>query len=207
MCLLSPVRERSWVEPGLERQARLPRATHAAAAAVTQAQVPPQVDVFSVDLRSLLSDFDSVYFSCLPQKVAVQPSEDLSKAIVPFSSCDTRVKTSFVNSVYAANIVAESVAAAVNPSLLQLSFEHPLSPIRNGRSGILCSKDLNTSLLIPVKHPTVIVFSIKDSTSNAPTSLSSFHIAMPVEGIASFVHHASSPQCDCDVPSRLKDSE
>ncbi|KAK8965355.1 3'-N-debenzoyl-2'-deoxytaxol N-benzoyltransferase [Platanthera guangdongensis] len=51
-----------------------------------------------VDLRSLLSIFDSVYFNCLP----VQQFEDLSKAIVPISRHDTSLINSFVNSLYTA---------------------------------------------------------------------------------------------------------
>ncbi|KAK8940044.1 hypothetical protein KSP40_PGU002530 [Platanthera guangdongensis] len=73
------------------------------------------VEVITVDLKSLLSVFDSAYFNCLPlQHTEVQQSEDLSKAIVPIPSCDTSIINSFVNSLYAAapSVSVESTAAA-----------------------------------------------------------------------------------------------
>ncbi|KAK8942039.1 hypothetical protein KSP40_PGU016454 [Platanthera guangdongensis] len=59
------------------------------------------------DLRSLLSAFDTANFSYLPEPNAVQPPEDLSKALVPFSGCDPSIISSFVFSEIATAAAVE----------------------------------------------------------------------------------------------------
>ncbi|KAK8969769.1 hypothetical protein KSP40_PGU001872 [Platanthera guangdongensis] len=68
--------------------------------------------VLAIDLWTLLSAFDPAFFSCLPEVIAVQPSEDLSKALVPFSGCDPSIISSFIHSVTAAAVVEEKTESA-----------------------------------------------------------------------------------------------
>ncbi|KAK8950533.1 hypothetical protein KSP40_PGU000252 [Platanthera guangdongensis] len=77
----------------------------------------------AIDLRSLLSTFDTAYYSCLPEAYAVQPSEDLSKALVPFSCCDPSIISAFILSVTAASddVTAAAENKAVSASEIVLA--------------------------------------------------------------------------------------
>ncbi|KAK8960910.1 hypothetical protein KSP40_PGU003786 [Platanthera guangdongensis] len=67
--------------------------------------------VLAIDLGSLLSAFDPAFYSCLPEVHAVQPPEDLSKAMVPFSCCDPSIISAFIHSVTAASDDVTAAAA------------------------------------------------------------------------------------------------
>ncbi|KAK8952132.1 hypothetical protein KSP39_PZI003057 [Platanthera zijinensis] len=69
---------------------------------------PAPVPVLTVDLRSLLSEFDFLHRSCLP----TQGVEDLTKAIVPIAVCDPSLIISYISSLKAEEVSACVVAAA-----------------------------------------------------------------------------------------------
>ncbi|KAK8956318.1 hypothetical protein KSP40_PGU001469 [Platanthera guangdongensis] len=100
---LDPVFTESW-------QGEMPYEAERLLAAVASVQAPvAPVAVITVDLKSLLSIFDSVHFSYLPD----QYTEDLTKAIMPISSCDPSLISSYINSF---NVVDSAPSVSVAPT-------------------------------------------------------------------------------------------